>query len=57
MDRAVCLSTNGTAESLGYGIPAGTDAAWFSKSKTNQSANESRLADWWPATYGQRYVP
>ena len=55
--RAVCLSTNGTVESSGYRIPVGTDAAWFSESRTNPLADESRSADGWLATSANTMFP
>ena len=57
MDKAVCLSTNDTTESSGYGILVGTYADWFLESRTSQSTDESCSADRRPIGYGQCYVP
>jgi hypothetical protein len=48
INRAVCLSTNASAESLGYGISVGTNATWVPESRIGQSADESCSASWWP---------
>jgi len=47
MDMTVCLSTDASAESSGYGISTGTNAAWISESRIDQPADESWSASWW----------
>jgi len=39
MDRAICLSTNTSAEPSGYGISTGTSATCISEGLINQPTN------------------
>jgi len=39
MDRAVCLSTDASAESSGYRVSTGTSPTWVSEGLINQPMN------------------